>query len=129
MLEVQGSSFREVYRVSRAPHRPFSSVQFNSIQSLSHVQLFATPWIAVCQASLSITNSQSLHELMSIELVMPSNHLIILCRPLLQTKALTRRTFVSKVMSLLFNMLSRLGYILYNFNCMILEKAKQWIVK
>ena len=56
--------------------------QFSSVQLLSHVQLFATPWTAACQASLSITNSQSLLELMSIELVMPSNHLI-LCHPLL----------------------------------------------
>ena len=56
--------------------------QFSSVQSLSLVQLFATPWIAVCRASLSITNSQSLLKLMSIELVMPSNHLI-LCHPLL----------------------------------------------
>ena len=55
---------------------------FSSIQSLSHVWLFATPWTAVCQASLSITNSLSLLKLMSIELVMPSNHLI-LCDPLL----------------------------------------------
>jgi len=54
----------------------------SSVQSLSHVQLFATPWTAACQASLSITNSWSLLKLMSIELVMPSNHLI-LCRPLL----------------------------------------------
>ena len=54
----------------------------NSIQSLSRVQHFATPWTAARQASLSITNSQSLLKLMSIELVMPSNHLI-LCRPLL----------------------------------------------
>ena len=53
-----------------------------SVQSLSHVRLFATPWIAACQASLSITNSRSLLKLMSIELVMPSSHLI-LCRPLL----------------------------------------------
>ena len=53
-----------------------------SVQSLSHVWLFATPWIATCQASLSITNSRSLLKLMSIELEMPSNHLI-LCRPLL----------------------------------------------
>ena len=53
-----------------------------SVQLLSHVRLFATPWTAACQASLSITNSQSLLKLMSIELVMPSNHLI-LCRPLL----------------------------------------------
>ena len=49
---------------------------------LSHVRQFATPWTAVCQASLSITNSQSLLKLMSIELVMPLNHLI-LCYPLL----------------------------------------------
>ena len=52
------------------------------VQSLSHVRLFATTWIAACQASLSITNSQSSLKLMSIELVMPSSHLI-LCRPLL----------------------------------------------
>ena len=57
----------------------FSSVQFSS---LSHVLLFATPWTAVRQASLSITNSRSLLKLMSIESVMPSNHLI-LCHPLL----------------------------------------------
>ena len=54
----------------------------SSVQSLSHVWLFATSWIATRQASLSITNSQSLLKLMSIEPVMPSNHLI-LCRPLL----------------------------------------------
>ena len=53
-----------------------------SVQLLSHVQLFVTPWTAVRQASLSITNSQSLLKLMSIELVMPSNHLIPCC-PLL----------------------------------------------
>ena len=53
-----------------------------SVQSLSHVQLFATPWTAAHQASLSITNSQSLLKPMSIESVMLSNHLI-LCRPLL----------------------------------------------
>jgi len=55
---------------------------FSSVQSLSCVQLFVTPWTTACQASLSITNSQSLPKLMFIELVMPSNHLI-LCRPLL----------------------------------------------
>ena len=54
----------------------------SSVRSLSHVQLFATPWTAACQASLSITNSQSPPKPMSIELVIPSNHLI-LCRPLL----------------------------------------------
>ena len=52
------------------------------IQSLSHIQLFATPWTIACQASLPITNSQSLLELISIESVMSSNHLI-LCHPLL----------------------------------------------
>ena len=57
-------------------------VWFTSVQSLSHVQLFVTPWTAVRQASLSITNFQSLLKLMSIESVMPSNHLI-LCHPLL----------------------------------------------
>ena len=57
------------------------SVQFSSVQSLSHVWLFATPWIAARQASLSITNSQSSLKLTSIESVMPSSHLI-LCRPL-----------------------------------------------
>ena len=123
-----------------------------SVQSLSHVRLLVTPWAAGRQASLSITNSQSLLKLMSIEWVMPSSHLI-LCRPLLllppippsirvfsnestlrmrwpnsskasifrhsafftvqlshpymttgKTIALTRGTFVGKVMSLLFNM-------------------------
>ena len=54
----------------------------SSVQSLSHVQLFATPWTAAHPTSLSITNSQSLLKLMSIELVMPSNH-IIFCCPLL----------------------------------------------
>ena len=54
----------------------------SSVQSLSHVWLFAIPWIAACQASLSITNSCSLCKLISIESVMPSSHLI-LCHPLL----------------------------------------------
>ena len=57
-------------------------VLFRLVQSLSCVWLFATPWTAARQASLSITNSRSLLKLMSIELVMPSNHLI-LCHPLL----------------------------------------------
>ena len=56
--------------------------QFSSVQLLSHVRLYVTPWTAACQASLSITNSQSLLKLMSIESVMPSNHLI-LCLSLL----------------------------------------------
>ena len=58
------------------------SVQFSSVQPLSRVRLFATPWIAACQSSLSIINSWSSLRLTSIESVMPSSHLI-LCRPLL----------------------------------------------
>ena len=59
----------------------------SSVQSLSHIRLFATPWTAARQASLSITNSWSLLKLMSIESVMPSNHLV-LCRPFLLLPAL-----------------------------------------
>ena len=62
--------------------KQFFNVHFSSVQLLSHVQLFVTPWTAACQASLSITNSRSLLKFMSIESVMPSNHLIICC-PLL----------------------------------------------
>ena len=58
------------------------SIQFSSVQSLSCVWLFVTPWITARQASLSITNSRSLPKSMSIESVMPSNHLILCC-PLL----------------------------------------------
>ena len=58
------------------------NIQFSSVQSLNRVRLFATPWIAACQASLSITNTQSSLRLTSIESVMPSSCLI-LCRPLL----------------------------------------------
>ena len=55
----------------------------SSVQSLSRLRLFVTPWTAACQASLSITNSQSLRKLMSIESVIPSNHLILRCPPFL----------------------------------------------
>ena len=65
----------------------FKTMEAGSIQSLSHVQLFATPWTAACQASLSITNSQSPPTPMSIESVMPSSYLI-LCRPLLLLPAI-----------------------------------------
>ena len=65
-------------RVDRFIHQTQSEVK---VKSLSCVQLFATPWTTAHQASLSITNSQSLLKLMSIESVMPSNHLII-CHPL-----------------------------------------------
>ena len=63
-------------------HLGICTVQFSSFQSLSHVRLFVTPWIAACQASLSTTNSRSSLKLMCIESVMPSSHLI-LCHPLL----------------------------------------------
>ena len=69
---------REILNVVKTQMRS----QFSSVQSLSHGQLFATPWTAVGQASLFITNSQSLLKLMSIKLVMPSNHQILCC-PLL----------------------------------------------
>ena len=63
-------------------HSPRQTI--SSVQSLSCVQLFATPWTAACQASLSITNSRSLPKLMSTELVMPFNDLILWCPLLLQ---------------------------------------------
>ena len=62
--------------------KSFNHLILCSVQSFSHVRLFATPWTAARQASLSITNSWSMLKLMSIKLVMPSNHLN-LCRPLL----------------------------------------------
>ena len=67
---------------SKATHYWDMGLQFSSVQSLSHVWLFVTLWTAACQASLSFTSSWSLLKLMSIELVIPSNHLI-LCHPLL----------------------------------------------
>ena len=70
-----------------------SQDQFSSVQSLTHVQLFATPWITACQASLSITNSQSSLRLRSIESVMLSSHLV-LCRPLLLLPSIPPRSRV-----------------------------------
>ena len=75
-----GWGWREVQ--DRKYLRVFSSVQFSSVQSLSHVRLFVIPWITARYASLSITNSRSLHKLKPIESVMPSSHLIFCC-PLL----------------------------------------------
>ena len=80
------TNFGESFLVLRSPSYrlmilSFISVQFTSVQLLSSVRLFATPWITACQVSLSITNSQSSPKLTSIESVMPSSHLI-LCRPL-----------------------------------------------
>ena len=75
-IEAQRGHWKEFFKSTCSP-----SVQFSSIQSLSHVWLLATPWTTAHQASLSITNSWSLPKLMSIESVMPSIHLI-LHRPL-----------------------------------------------
>ena len=59
------------------------TIQFSTVQSRSYVWLFVTPWTAACQASMSITNTWSWLKLMSIELVMPSNHLVLCHPPLL----------------------------------------------
>ena len=79
---IAGSYGISVFRLKPKISVLFSFVQFSSVQSLSRVRLFATPWMAAHQASLSITSSQSSLRLTSIESVMPSSHLI-LCRPLL----------------------------------------------
>ena len=73
---------RDQTRVSCIGRQVLYHYKASSVQLLSRVRLFATPWTAACQASLSITNSRSLLKLMFIELVMPSNHLILCC-PLL----------------------------------------------
>ena len=70
------------YMLNLSQGRVLNNIQFSSVQSLSHVYLFATPWTAAHQTSLSITNSQSLLKLMSIKSVIASKYLI-LCRPLL----------------------------------------------
>ena len=80
-------SIEKMFKAMEQDIKSFSKIawkhtQFSSVQLLSHVWLFATPWITECQASLSITNSRSSLRLTSIESVMPSSHLI-LCRPLL----------------------------------------------
>ena len=78
---VQVNQFAWAEKTPNPSYLTFAhAVQFSSVTHF--VQLFATPWTAACQASLSITNSKSILRFMSIESVMPSNH-IILCRPLL----------------------------------------------
>ena len=86
-IEPRSPALQADALTSEPPGKPYrfflkSHPQFNSVQLLSCVQIFATPWIPACQASLSITNSQNLLKLMSIKSMMPSSHLI-LCRPLL----------------------------------------------
>ena len=79
---IHGSIFKRYKNACNARISPNLALQIRSDQSLSRVRLFATPWIAARQASLSITNSRSSLRLTSIESVMPLSHLI-LCRPLL----------------------------------------------
>ena len=81
-FQLSCKSQRYWYYPNWSPTHTKQSVQFSSVQSISRVWLFATPWITAWQASLSITNSRSSPKPMSIELVMPSSHLI-LCHPLL----------------------------------------------
>ena len=73
----------------------------SSVQLLSHVQLFVTPWTATCQASLSIADSRCLLKLMSIQSVMPSNHLILCC-PLLLLRSIFSSIRVFRVFSFFF---------------------------
>ena len=75
-------TFRVLLRMRRWRFCGKTLFQFSLVQLFSHVWLFETPWTAACQASLSITKSRSILKFMSIELVIPSNHLI-LCYPLL----------------------------------------------
>ena len=91
--------------------------KLSSVQVLSRVQLSVTPWTTACQASLSITNSQSLLRLMSIKLVMPSNHLI-LCHPLLLLPSIFPSYWKTNILSILCNTpvaINRLTDILFSF--------------
>ena len=97
----------------KVPWTTRRSKQFSSVQSLTHVQLFATPWITAHQASLSITNSQSLPKLMSIESVMPSNHLILCC-PLLLLPSIFPRIRIFSNESVLC--IRRSNYWSFSFN-------------
>ena len=94
--DVNVAHATELFSIAAAP-LPF----FSSVQSLSCVQCFATPWSAACQASLSFPNSQSLLKFMSIKLVMPASH-FILCRPLLVLPSIfpSIRVFFKRVNSL-----------------------------
>ena len=96
--------------------------QFSSVQSLSCIWLFVNPWTAACQASIPIANSQSLLKLMSIELVVPSNHLI-LCRPLLL------QSFPASGSSLMGQLFASSGQSMHNIKLTILticKRSAQW---
>ena len=94
-LQSLPPSSRSFFPISLCPFFlwGYHSLHFSSVQSLSRVWLFATPWTAAHQASLSITNSRSLPKLMSIGLVMPSNHLILCCPLLLLPSIFPSRVF------------------------------------
>ena len=83
-MKLTGSDWKssDVYYIQRRKFCALLFILFSSVQLLSHVQLFATPWTTACQASLSITNSRNPPKPMFIVSVMPSNHLI-LCSPVL----------------------------------------------
>ena len=81
LMKVKEESEKTGLKFNIQKTKIMTSSPIHSVQLLSHVQLFATPWTEACQASLSTTNSWSFLKLMSIRSVMPSNHLI-LCRPL-----------------------------------------------
>ena len=94
-------------------------IQFSSVQSISHVRLFTTPWTTARQASLSITNSWSLLKLMSIESVMPSNHLT-LCHPLLLLPSIFTSIRVFSNESILY--IRRRKYWSFSFNISLSNK-------
>ena len=103
-------NWRDKFKMKSRVTKLFFFFQFSSVQSLSRVRLFATPWITAHQASLSITNSRSSLRLMSIESVMPSSHLI-LCHPLLLLRPIPPSIRV-------------LGYINFNRNCLKIQNNK-----
>ena len=79
LMKVKEENEKAGLKLNIQKTKIMASCSISSVQSLSHVWLFATPWTTTHQASLSITTSRSLPRLMSIELVMPSNHLILCC--------------------------------------------------
>ena len=94
MMKVKEENEKAVLKLNIQKYKITAFGPISSVQSLRHVQLFATPWTIAHQAFLSITNSQSLLKLMSIESVMPSNHLI-LCHSLLPPSIFPSTRFLS----------------------------------
>ena len=96
---------------------------FSSVQSLSYVEVFATPWITAHQASLSFNSSRPLLKLMSVELVMPSNHLI-LCRPLLLLPQSSKTQHQS-----LFQWVSSLHQVAKVLELQLQHQSFQWLFR